>query len=301
MEHIEILRLEGLLGKVHLKVLEASRGLQSTIRRARLPKPPTLYESQILADLKTEGVHVTSIDKLMPDLPTASREVLLSASASLKNEFNGSGAITWRRGLNSYDLTGGPLLARLPEAYLLGLNEQALALALRYIGLPVGYHGAVLRHSLIDGEVAGPRLWHQDAEDFHVLRMVVYLNDVTPGGGPFEYIPRSLGISYRQFRGNEEQLTNDVMSNVVPVRLWKQITGPAGTVVLCDTAKTFHHESLQTECERFVIMIGYSSRRPKGMELAMQHFPVERVKPALMKIVPPANFGHVFDWRRQSF
>jgi hypothetical protein len=293
-------RLEGLLGKVQLKLLEASRGLQATIGRARLPIPPTPYELQILADLRTEGVHVTSIGQLMPDFPTASREVLLSASEFLKNESNGPEAITWRRGENSYDLTGGALLARLPEAYLLGLNEQALALALRYFGLPVGYHGAVLRHSLIDGQVVGPRLWHKDAEDFHVLRMVVYLNDVSLGGGPFEYIPRSLRISYRQFRGLETRLTNDVMSKVVPVGLWRQIAGPAGTIVLCDTAKTFHHESLQTESERFVIMIGYSSRRPNGMELAMQHFPVERVKPALLQIIPQANFGHVFDWRRQS-
>jgi len=293
------MQMGDLLGKVHLKLLAASRDLQSRIGRARLPNPPTPYESKILADLKTEGVHVTSIDRLMPDFPAASRELLLSASGILKKEFNGPEAITWRRGENSYDLTGGALLARLPEAYLLGLNERALALALRYIGLPVGYHGAVLRHSLIDGDVVGPRLWHQDAEDFHVLRMVVYLNDVRPGGGPFEYIPRSLGISYRHFRGIEPLLTNEVMSKAVPVELWKRITGPAGTIVLCDTAKTFHHESLQTESERFVIMIGYSSRRPKGMELAMQHFPVERVKPALMQIIPPANFGHVFDWRRQ--
>jgi len=292
-------QLKGLLGKVHLRLLKASRSLQSTILRARLPKPPTPYESQILSDLETEGVHVTSIDQLMPDFPAASREVLLRASVFLKNEINGPEAKTWRRGESSYDLTGGALLARLPEAYLIGLNERVLALALRYFGLPVGYHGAVLRHSLIDGEFVGTRLWHQDAEDFNVLRMVVYLNDVQLGGGPFEYIPRSLGISYRQFRGFEARITNAEMSKVVPVRLWKQITGPAGTIVLCDTAKTFHHESLQIERERFVIMIGYSSRRPNGMALAMQHFPVEQVRPALIQIIPQANFGHVFDWRRQ--
>jgi len=163
----------------------------------------------------------------------------------------------------------------------------------------VGYHGAVLRHSLVDGAGAGPRLWHKDAEDFHVFRMVVYLNDVTLGGGPFEYIPRNLGISYEHFVGAEDALTNERMRQVVAPSLWKRIYGPAGTVVLADTAQTFHHESLQTQRDRAVIMLGYSSRRPKGLPSPRWRiFPFERVRPLLTSIVPPANYDHVFGWRR---
>ena len=191
------------------------------------------------------------------------------------------------------------MLTRAPELYLLGLHDTLLKLAHRYLRLPVAYHGAVVRHSLIDGEKTGPRIWHQDAEDIHVLRVVVYLTDVTIGAGPFEYIPRHLGLSYRRIDSNLIPLTDEHMRKVVPLEQWKRIIAPAGTVVLADTAKVFHHESLQTDTERFVIMIGYSSRRPSGMDLAMAHFPVKRVKAALERIVPACNYGHVFGWRRE--
>jgi hypothetical protein len=37
---------------------------------------------------------------------------------------------------------------------------------------------------------------------------------------------------------------------------WKRRTGAAGTVVLCDTGKVFHHESLPTKRDRAFIMSG---------------------------------------------
>jgi hypothetical protein len=235
----------------------------------------------------------------MLESAAAMYDALARAAELLRTEPAREGSVVWRRGASSTDLTAAALLERVPGLYLLGLNERILALAQRYLQLPVAYHGAVLRHSLLDGESAGPRLWHQDSEDFHVLRMVVYVNDVTLGGGPFEYIPRSLGITYKHFSGNGGALTHDQMRQVVPLEQWKRCTGPAGTVVLADTAKVFHHESMQTERGRTVVMIGYSSRRPLGMELAMAHFPVESVQEALRRIVPPANYDHVFSWRRQ--
>jgi hypothetical protein len=265
--------------------------------RYRLPGRPTPRESEIIHDLETEGVHVTTIDRLLPEFAPQIREASGRASVLLANEPTREHSATWARGLVSTDLRAEVLLERTPEIYLLGLHRRILKLVQRYLQLPVAYHGAVLRHSLVDGVNAGPRLWHQDGEDFHVLRMLVYLTDVTPGSGPFEYIPRGLGISYKHFRGIENDLTCKRMEAVVPRERWRRCTGAAGTVVLCDTGKVFHHESLQTERDRAVIMFGYSSRRPKSIECAMAHFPVERVRPALMQIVPPENYDHVFGWR----
>jgi hypothetical protein len=275
--------------------LRASHLVRSWVFRRQFGGEATADAASVAADLDTEGVHVTSLDRLLPE---SAPQILANAAALLQDEGARTESALWTRGSASSDLAAEAMLARVPELYLLGLDARILQLVQHYLRLPVAYHGAVLRHSLIDGRFAGPRLWHQDAEDFHVFRMVLYLTDVTATSGPFEYIPRSLGITYRHFHDHEGELTNERMEQVVPKRLWGRCLGPAGTVVMCDTAKVFHHESMQTERDRAVLMIGYSSRRPSGMDLAMSHFPVERVTPALRKIVPPANHGHVFEWRR---
>lgn len=281
-----------------MSLLQGLQYLESTLTRWRLPGRPTSYESRIIRDLQTEGVHVTTIDRLLHEAALATKDALAGAAALLHSEPAREQSAIWVSALASTDLRAEVLLARVPEIYLLGLDQRILQLAHRYLRLPIAYHGAVLRNSLVDGKNAGPRLWHQDCEDFHVLRMVLYLTDVTPDSGPFEYVPRSVDISYEHFPGEEADLTDSRMEAVVPRERWKRCTGPAGTVVLCDTGKVFHHESLQKARERAVVMFGYSSRRPKNIRNAMMHFPVERVRSALLQIVPPANHGHVFGWRR---
>jgi hypothetical protein len=275
--------------------LRASHLLASLMFRRQIARQFNPQAAQILEDLETEGVHVTTLDRLLPE---SGPRVLASTAKLLADESVRRNSALWVRSASSCDLTAEALVSRIPELYLLGLDARVLAIVQQYLKLPAAYHGAVLRHSLVDGQSSGPRLWHQDSEDFHVFRVVVYLNDVLPGGGPFEYIPRNLGITYRDFRGCDAGLTDERVQEVVPRHKWKRCFGPAGTVVLCDTAKVFHHESLQIERERAVVMIGYSSRRPCGRDLALSHFPVERVACTLSKIVPAANHEHVFAWRR---
>lgn len=281
-----------------MRLLEASHRMESMARGAA-PTTPGPWEAGVVADLETEGVHVTTLDRLAAHGTSKIYQLLSEVSGIFEGALAGKGASAgWDRATSSLDLRADVLLTRFPELYLLGLDPKVLTLVRHYLKLPVAYHGAVVRHSLVDGTGVGPRLWHKDAEDFHVFRILVYLNDVLPGGGPFEYIPRHFNVTYKAFAGHERALTNEQMSKVVPPARWKRIFGPAGTVVLADTAQIFHHESLQTERERSVIMIGYSSRRPKALPLAMSHFPVERVRPLLSAVVPPANYDCVFSWRR---
>jgi len=274
--------------------LRASHVITSLIYRRQLAGQFSENAAAVAADLETEGVHVTTLDRLLPDY---SQSILAAAKALLQDQSRGEEPGTWTRAASSSDLCAEAMLAQVPELYLLGLDARVLQIVQQYLRLPAAYHGAVLRRSSVDGKWAGPRLWHQDREDFHVFRMVLYLTDVVAGAGPFEYIPRNLGITYRHFPSGGA-LTNERMERVVPRQLWKRCVGPAGTVVMCDTAKVFHHESMQTAYDRAVVMIGYSSRRPTGMALAMSHFPAERVASTLMRILPPGNHAHVFGWRR---
>jgi hypothetical protein len=284
--------------KVSTGLLRMSYWAQAALHRC-LQGTATLsaHEAEIISDLTTEGVHVSSVERLFPDLAPKLHDSLVRVADFIAKGSADTASPSLRRRVVSTDLRSEELLRLFPEIYLLGLEPRILALAERYLGLPVAYHGAALRQSFVDGHQLGPRLWHMDSEDFHVLRVVIYLSDVTPGCGPFEYIPRSKGLSYKSFPGIQP-ITNERMRTVVPEDQWKRCVGPVGTVVLADSAQTFHHESLQVERSRTVAMIGYSSRRPKIMNLATSHFPVESLTPELTGMLSPPQHAYVFGWRR---
>ena len=286
-----------LRAKLQRRLLHASHRLQSLAYVGAWSQ--TGLEARIIADLEHEGVHVTSIEALFHDAAAQIHASFALASQLIRDASQASEGI-WTRRESSTDLRPDVLLRRLPALYLLGLDSRLLSLVQHYLRLPVAYHGAVVRRSQVDGAGAGPRLWHQDAEDFHVCRVLVYMNDVGPGGGPFEYIPRYLGPTYKDVSCGNYMLTNEQMAQVLAPEHWKRVYGPAGTVIIADTAQVFHHESMQTDRERTVTMIGYSSRRPRGLKLAMTHFPAESLLDTLKSVVPPAKHAHVFEWRRAT-
>lgn len=279
---------------VRLPSLKAQRSFESLRAwpRLRTERPP--FVEAAIGDLQTEGVHVTTVERLLGDAAPAFRAALARAAPLLHGAPEPS---CWSARDASVDLAPGALLARLPDFYLAGLNARLLSLAEHYLRVPVAYHGAVLRRSFVHGHAAGPCLWHRDIEDLHVLRTVVYLTDVDESGGPFEYIPRRDRAARRDLRRAAPMPGDEEMRALVPVERWKRVTGPAGTVVLADSAQVFHHQSPQRRTERSVLMMGHSSRRPSGRALALSHFPVEDVRAALDRLVPPAQRAHVLGWR----
>ncbi|HWG75646.1 MAG TPA: hypothetical protein VN660_02515 [Steroidobacteraceae bacterium] len=290
--------LQALRSKLQKQLLHASHRLQSLAYLGAW-SDAGLQEAKAIADLEYEGVHVTSVEQLFGEAASQIRATFAIA-AELTRESSQASSGAWTRRESSTDLRPDVLLTRVPVLYLLGLDTRLLSLVQRYLRLPVAYHGAVVRCSKLDGGGVGTRLWHQDAEDFHVFRVVIYMNDVTPGGGPFEYIARRDTPRSEEFADGRYVLTNEQMSQLVPMERWKRVYGPAGTVVIADTAQVFHHESLQTDRERMVTMIGYSSRRPRALKLAMAHFPAESLAGVLKSVVPVAKQPHVFNWRRAA-
>jgi hypothetical protein len=297
--HDRAVTLDRVGEKVSSGLLRMNHWAQAHVHRRTLGAPSPHHE-EIISNLLAEGVHVTSVERLFPDVAKQILDSLVRAASYIATECQRAESPFMRRLIASTDLLPDELLKSFPDLYLLGLDPRIIALAEHYFGLPVAYHGVALRQSFTNGNQVGPRLWHMDSEDFHVFRVVIYLCDVTPGGGPFEYVPRNSGLSYTAFPGIGG-ITDERMRTVMPERQWKRCVGPMGTVILADSAKIFHHESLRVNRSRTVAMIGYSSQRPKGMQLAMSHFPVESLRPTLMRLVSPAHYPHVFNWRRAAF
>jgi hypothetical protein len=282
--------------RVRIPLLKASRLVESMLARSQLGRSRSEFTDQVIADLRSEGVHMTTVERLLGADAPAYREAMARAAQLLKAS-DGHDPAHWSARGASTDLLAPDLLKRLPEFFLAGLNARFLALAEQYLRVPAAYHGAVFRHSFPDGHQVGPRRWHRDAEDFHVLRTVVYLNDVTEDGGPFEYIPRHIEVPDPDKRSGTPMRSDEEMAAVVPMSQWKRCVGPAGTVIIADSARVFHHESLQRRSDRSVIMMGHSSRRPNGRPLAMAHFPVDQNIAALTRLVAPEHHAAVFGWR----
>jgi hypothetical protein len=253
--------------------------------------------AEVIQALRTDGVYVTTVERLLGEAAPACRDAMADAQALVHRLKQGHGA-HWRSAGASTDLAHGELLDRLPALFMFGLHDTMLSVAEQYLRLPVAYHGAVLRHSMVDGRAVGPRRWHRDAEDFHVLRTVLYLNDVDEDGGPFEYVPRTFLAEATHAAGDGGMFSDDEFAARVPRHRWKRCTGPAGTVVIADSARVFHHESLQRGADRTVVTLGHSSRWPRRRQLAMLHFPVDQHATALSRLVAREHHPHVFGWRQ---
>ena len=255
-------------------------------------------EQKVIDDLYEHGAHVTSVEYLFQDNAKKIMGALADAAAALEVSDSGNLPDYLQKKTSSYDMLTSALISKYPEIFFLGLSEKLLNIVETYLGMPAAYHGVALRRSLTDGLQVGPRVWHKDDEDFRVFRMVIYLHDVTEGGGPFEYVPRSYGLSYKSFQGIESNITAAEMLKVVPHDVLKQVYGKAGTVIICDTANTFHHEKLQENKRRSVAMLGYSSRIPKNMPLALSHYPAEAIKDQLYPLLSLSQQPYVYGWRK---
>jgi hypothetical protein len=82
--------------------------------------------------------------------------------------------------------------------------------------------------------------WHRDPEDDHIVKMFIYFSDVDEEAGPFEYVRDSAaggkygdvfpwGQGHRYPSAGELEAAVDADDRVT-------MTGPAGTVIFCDTA-----------------------------------------------------------------
>lgn len=279
----------------------ASRKLDFHIRSA-LPKrsfiPLDFANRQIIKELKSEGVAtrkleamnfdetatlLNSVEKLCVYLPSSS-----TAKLSTDETRPSSHRTTLKDGM----------LLKDPAVFLWGLQDKVLNLVEGYFQQPIAYLGCSLGCDLPNPIQAGLRLWHRDGEDYKVVKILIYLNDVDQDGGPFEYIPRKLSPSYRPFQQQHNVIRDPDMERVVPRQLWKQCTGSKGTMIIADTVSVFHHASVPKR-DRTVLTFAYASAKPKNLKMAQtycSHFnsSIWAQNPALLS---PRQRQAAIDWR----
>jgi hypothetical protein len=201
--------------------------------------------------LRTEGAHLTPVESLA--LP-GTRE-MLAACDELALELRA-------RPLDGENAPRLPVhrLMDFPQIYMWGLAPRLLDFIENYVGLPIRYHGADLRREIADGKLNDVRQWHIDAEDRRMFKIILYLNDVLPGGGPFQYLPRELTIeTARRLRYGSGFVTDAAMSAVLPPSRWNECLAKSHSAIMADTCKVFHRAQPPRSADRYSITFSWTS------------------------------------------
>jgi len=59
-----------------------------------------------------------------------------------------------------------------------------------YMGLPIAFQGIHFRRDFANKSPVTTEFWHQDLENRRILKVIIYLSDVSEEHGLFEYIPK---------------------------------------------------------------------------------------------------------------
>ncbi|NEO35108.1 MAG: hypothetical protein F6J90_01830 [Moorea sp. SIOASIH] len=210
----------------------------------------------LLNSLSREGTFVTSLEELAisyKELIDSAEDILpkIRALPIPKTE----SCITYREELISYR-----------QIFKWGLNERLLDIVENYLGVPVFFVGVTLQRNIADGKPVTVRQWHIDPEDYRMVKIIIYLNDLGLDGGPFEYIPRNLTSSLAQALNynyySSGFVSDQDMARIAPKSTWNPCPGPYGTVIFTDTRSIFHRLKPPTGSDRYSMTFSYTSRRP---------------------------------------
>ena len=224
-----------------------------------LPQLDDLGKS-ILHILLREGTCIIPIE----ELGLSTTKMMMNTASILADKLRTSNAVA--NGIDSCEVGSDKGdLGEFPKILLWALEPKLLDLVENYIGLPILYQGFAMRRSIADGQYSGVRRWHIDWEDRRIIKIIVYLNDVVAGGGPYEYIPRPITAKAIETLNyyNLGYLSDEEMRQAVPQKNWTACLASRGSVVITDTSSVFHRAQPPTVNERFSITFCYTSANPQ--------------------------------------
>ncbi len=216
--------------------------------------PLSSLQQQLLNDVTVTGVAITSLDTIGLSDVEPLKASLGRLAAGLEAQPS-----TDQSTLRS---SRAELLDEM-EVWRWGLREDVLDLVEGYLGLPARYFGPEVRRELADGRQDAARGWHRDIEDHRVFKVLVWIDDVGPMDGAFEWVPRDLtGATTQALRYIAGYRTEREMAQVVAPSQWQRAEGPRWTAVLADTRSVFHRAGEPRNKDRYSVTFTYTSRWP---------------------------------------
>lgn len=222
-------------------------------------KPPLLgdVQQQALESLRTDGVATIAFSDLFDDAAVwaeleqdisefvASTENDLPALTQddLKAQHGKSYLI--RRFRPRKGDPGGKRARLLPSNpwVRFGISPQVLDIVNTYRGRLMRLHDVdnwyTVPNPQATDRVASQR-WHRDGWENHIIKVFTYFSDVDEEAGPFEYIRGSIaGGKYGSLWPWEEEERyppQDELAGAIDEADYISLTGPPGTIVMCDTS-----------------------------------------------------------------
>ncbi|MEA5550916.1 phytanoyl-CoA dioxygenase [Anabaena cylindrica UHCC 0172] len=228
------------------------------------------HDRLIAETLKRQGVYITSLEDL--GLPSTTQML-----ASTKNYIT---SMATPRDIHAgYKLPQIYTVTDLSEFFSWGIEARLQKIIENYIGLSIAFHGVHVRKDFPNEQQLQTLLWHKDSEDRRMIKVIIYLNDVTEKHGPFEYVatPASFleklnyyRVDYKLWRSNYLGIDDKKLMEIIPKSAWKSCPGKAGTVIFVDPRNVLHHGTLRTE-ERSALFFVYTANPPKRPELCSQY------------------------------
>jgi hypothetical protein len=211
-------------------------------------------DTNLIEKIKQEGLVITTLE----ELAISSTQYLIQIVEKLKSgqpskSFQHSNQITIH--------ASSEKLMEYPELFLWGLEERLLNIVENYIGLPVAYQGVYFRRDIANQLEKGSRLWHRDQEDQKMIKLIIYLNDVSENNGPFQYIHRNLTLQLAEsLKYRPIYIPDKIMRETISPNNFKSCVGDSHTVIIADTANIFHRGKPPISSDRFTIFFDYTSR-----------------------------------------
>ena len=270
--------IKGLLGVE--PVWRYTVNLPATLEYRRHGKALQDEAARVVADLNKYGCATTTVEALTGDpemfgkLQTLARE-LESAKAEVvadqKAKLAQSGDLGNGKDQKHFVVTmldhDRPVIE--PDGLLarLMLNTQVKGVADAYYGLQTKISDINLWRNLPTGrQPTASQLWHRDLLTDHLmLKMFMYIEDVTDGGGPLAYVKGTHGKGRRDwkpssysFDGYNYRATNEEMDKSTTAAEHPSFAAPAGTIVFADTTG-WHRGGFATTSSRFVLQALFQS------------------------------------------
>jgi hypothetical protein len=216
----------------------------------------------IAQELETNGISVTSLEAL--SLPNTDH--FFAAAQKLSEELAQEARSPKSKGKHTLTATAAQIM-RHSDVFFWGAQERLLRIVERYLKLPAAYDGLSYYYSIANGAESGPRKWHRDKEDWRMIKIGVYLNDVDLSGGPFECVlPKANEQICKYAQSRYQVFRHRELENLLgeDSQSWQRsYTGPSGTVIFVDTASYYHRGRPPISASRSAIFFGYFSFRPK--------------------------------------
>lgn len=140
------------------------------------------------------------------------------------------------------------------------VNDRLMPVVNSYLGLAGDFRYYDIWQTFIANQ--GPvrsQNWHRDPEDYLMVKVFIYLNDVDETGGPFMYAKGSHAKGanfkdpewYKEDGRNANRSSDENVEKIIPRSDWMTATGKAGTVILADT-RGLHKGGFATHNERIM-------------------------------------------------